>query len=165
MHASIIFSSLLDRKFWRRNLCLVPALSPSYYLTHGRHRIKIHSDHHGLREPRNLIEHHGLVFPVQKEFGSFSAMPLDQVLENVLLLRENTLECPSCQGSIHPMATGSPVLQRGRVSSLVSQDPCFVVASPQDPETSVSSHRDNLFPHRGPVHSCPTSKMLCNRPK
>lgn len=45
----------------------------------------------------------------------FSIILLVSVLENALPLRENTLECTSCQASIHPTVTGSLVLQRGSV--------------------------------------------------
>ena len=42
----------------------------------------------------------GIIFPIHKEFDSFSIL-LESVLKNVLPLKKNTLECTSCQGSIH----------------------------------------------------------------
>ena len=98
-----------------------------------------------------------------KSLFFFSIILLVSVLENALPLRENTLECTSCQATIQPMVTGSLVLQWGSVSRLASLEACFLVAS-QDSGTFVSSLRESLSARGGLVHSYPTSEMP-NRPK
>lgn len=85
-----------------------------------------------------------IVFLIHKEYSSFSIIPLENVLESLLPLPENTLWGTSCPGSIHPMATGSLVLQWGSVSRPASQDFCFLVASPQM-QTFLSAHSGRIY--------------------